>query len=144
MTTEFPAQRISNALNFLMMKTRHGNTFRVTGPLWRESTGQRWITLAKASKKGFGVSFDVSPEISGCTKLLDACDLGRHGVHYDGTAICPYNVTKTTAEILRYCAVIRMLTCQIRSMVLFQYKHRLSRYMIPVIRIRQDCETVLS
>ena len=32
-----------------MMTSLNGNIFRVTGPLWGEFTGQRWITLTKAS-----------------------------------------------------------------------------------------------
>ena len=31
-----------------MMTSSNGNFFRVTGPLWRESTGHRWIPLTKA------------------------------------------------------------------------------------------------
>ena len=30
-----------------MMKEGHGNTFLITGPLWGESTGYRWIPLTK-------------------------------------------------------------------------------------------------
>ena len=32
-----------------MMTSSNGNIFRVTGPLWRESTGHRWIPLTLAS-----------------------------------------------------------------------------------------------
>ena len=32
-----------------MMASSNGNIFRVTGPLWGESTGHRWISLTKAS-----------------------------------------------------------------------------------------------
>ena len=32
-----------------MMTSPNGNIFRVTGPLWRESTGHRWISLTEAS-----------------------------------------------------------------------------------------------
>ena len=32
----------------LMMTSSNGNIFRVTGPLWGESTDDRWITLTKA------------------------------------------------------------------------------------------------
>ena len=31
------------------MTSSNGNIFRVTGPLWGESTGHRWIPLTKAS-----------------------------------------------------------------------------------------------
>ena len=32
-----------------MMTSSNGNTFHITGPLWRESTGDRWIPLTEAS-----------------------------------------------------------------------------------------------
>ena len=32
-----------------MMTSSSGNIFRVTGPVWGESTGHRWIPLTKAS-----------------------------------------------------------------------------------------------
>ena len=31
------------------MMSSKGNIFRITGPLWREFTGHRWIPLTKAS-----------------------------------------------------------------------------------------------
>ena len=31
-----------------MMTSSNGNIFRVTGPLWEESTSHRWIPLMKA------------------------------------------------------------------------------------------------
>ena len=31
------------------MTSSDGNILRVTGPLWEESTGDRWIPLTKAS-----------------------------------------------------------------------------------------------
>ena len=31
------------------MTSSNGNIFRVTGPLWGEYTGERWIPLKKAS-----------------------------------------------------------------------------------------------
>ena len=33
----------------VVMTSSNGNIFRVTGPLWGESTGDRWIPLTKAS-----------------------------------------------------------------------------------------------
>ena len=38
-----------NASGYIMMTSSNGNIFRVTGPLWGESTGHRWIPLTKAS-----------------------------------------------------------------------------------------------
>ena len=38
-----------NILQQHMMTSSNGNIFRVTGPLWGESTGHRWIPFTKAS-----------------------------------------------------------------------------------------------
>ena len=38
-----------HVVEFLMMTPSNGNIFRVTGPLRVDSTGQRWISLTKAS-----------------------------------------------------------------------------------------------
>ena len=35
-------------MHSVIMASWNGNIFRVTGPLWGESTGHRWITLTKA------------------------------------------------------------------------------------------------
>ena len=35
-------------MNIIMMKLWDGNIFRITGPLWGEFTGHRWIPLTKA------------------------------------------------------------------------------------------------
>ena len=36
----------------VMMTAWHRNTFHITGPLWGESTGDRWITLTKGQLWG--------------------------------------------------------------------------------------------
>ena len=43
----------------IMMTSANGNIFRVTGPLWGESCGPRWIPLIKANGTGFDVFFDL-------------------------------------------------------------------------------------
>ena len=35
-------------MNIIMMTLWDGNIFRITGPLWGEFTGHRWIPLTKA------------------------------------------------------------------------------------------------
>ena len=40
-------------LKWLMMTSSNGNIFRVTGPLWGESIGHRWIPFTKASVAEF-------------------------------------------------------------------------------------------
>ena len=39
----------SHPISVAMMTSSNGNIFRVTGLLWGESTGHRWIPLTKAS-----------------------------------------------------------------------------------------------
>ena len=42
-----------------MMISSHGNIFRVTGPLWGESTGHRWIPLTRPASQSIGGCFDL-------------------------------------------------------------------------------------
>ena len=45
-----------------MMTSSNGNLFRVTGPLWGEFTGHRWIPLTKASDAELGCFLWSAPE----------------------------------------------------------------------------------
>ena len=45
--------------NSFMMMLSNGTIFHVTGPLWGESTGQRWIPLTKASDAELWFFFDL-------------------------------------------------------------------------------------
>ena len=45
-----------------MLMLSNGNIFRVTGPLWGESAGHRWITLTKASDAELGYFLWSAPE----------------------------------------------------------------------------------
>ena len=42
-----------------MMTSSNGHIFRVTGPLWGESTGHRWILLTKPVTQRLDVFFDL-------------------------------------------------------------------------------------
>ena len=42
-----------------MMTSSNGYIFRVTGPLWGEFTGDRWIPLTKPVTQSFDVFFDL-------------------------------------------------------------------------------------
>ena len=46
-------------LTFHMMTSSNGNIFRVTSPLWGESTGHWWIPLTKASNAELDVIFHL-------------------------------------------------------------------------------------
>ena len=56
------------------MASSNGNIFRVTGPLWGESTGDRWIPITKASGAELGAIFDLR------LNKRDTGDLRRHCV----------------------------------------------------------------
>ena len=43
----------------IMMTTSNGNIFRVTGPLWGESTCDRWFPITKASDAELWCLFDL-------------------------------------------------------------------------------------
>ena len=45
-----------------MMTSSNGNIFRVTGPLWGEFTGHRWIRLTKASDAELWYVLSSAPE----------------------------------------------------------------------------------
>ena len=47
---------------YVMMTSSNGNIFHVTGPLWGESTGHRWILLTEASDAELWCFFDLRPE----------------------------------------------------------------------------------
>ena len=65
-----------------MMMSSKGTIFRVTGPLWGEFTGHRWIPLTKASDAELWRFLCYTPE-----RTRDAGGLRRHRTHYDVTVI---------------------------------------------------------
>ena len=62
-----------------MMTASNENIFRVTGPLWWESTGHQWIPLKKASDAELWTNVWANNQITG--------DLERHRAHYDATLL---------------------------------------------------------
>ena len=63
--------------SYFMMTSSNGNIFRVTGPLCREFTGDRWIPRTKASDGELG-SFSLNCAwINGWVNKRDAGDLRR-------------------------------------------------------------------
>ena len=48
----FGENAFENAICYMMMSS-NGNIFCVTGPVWGEFIGHRWITLTKASDAEF-------------------------------------------------------------------------------------------
>ena len=66
-----------------MATSSHGNIFCVTGPLWGESTGHRWIPLANASDAELWCFLWSAPEHTVEQTSEDAGDLRRYPTHYD-------------------------------------------------------------
>ena len=66
-----------------MMTSSNGNIFRVTGPLWGEFAGHRWIPLTKASDADLWCFLWYASWINGSVNNREAGDLRRHRPHYD-------------------------------------------------------------
>ena len=66
-----------------MMTSSNGNIFRVTGPLWWETTGHRWFPLTKARDLELWCFLWSAPERTVEETNRDAGDLSRHRAHYD-------------------------------------------------------------
>ena len=48
--------------DYYMMTSSNENSFRVTGPLWGESTGDRWISLTNANNTNLWCFLWSTPE----------------------------------------------------------------------------------
>ena len=66
-----------------MMTSSNGNIFRITGPLWGEFTGHRWIPRTKASDAELWCFLWYAPWKNGWVNNREAGDLRRHRSHYD-------------------------------------------------------------
>ena len=67
-----------------MMMSSNGNIFHVTGPLWGESTSDRWIPLTKASDVELWYFYDLRLNKQLCKQStrrwfeMPSCSLWRH------------------------------------------------------------------
>ena len=59
------------------MTSSNENIFRVTGPLWGESTGHRWIPLTKSSDAGLWYFLWSVPE-----QMIDVTVMQNVYAHY--------------------------------------------------------------
>ena len=80
-----PIIPIENSSRWCMMTSFHGNIFRLTGSLWRESTGDCWPSQ-RASNAGPDVFFDLRLN-KRLHKQSGAGDLKHHVGHYDVTVM---------------------------------------------------------
>ena len=71
----------------IMITSSNDNIFRVTGPLWRDTTDHRWIPPNKGMWRGALMFSLISAWTNGCTNNRDAGDLRRHRAHYDVTVM---------------------------------------------------------
>ena len=76
-----------------MMTSSNGNIFCVTGPLWGEFTGDRWIPLTKASDAELSL---ICARIN--SKQSWGWLLRRHRAHYD-VMVMRWTIFKLTREI---------------------------------------------
>ena len=60
----------------VLSSPRHGNTFPISGPLWGESIGHRWIPLTQASDEGLWCSYycGSQPAVEQTVDLSTMCD----------------------------------------------------------------------
>ena len=79
-----PGVASSSSATIFMMMSSNGNLFRVTGPLWGESIGHRWLPLTKASDVELMFCL-ICAWTNSWAKNRDAGDLKRHRAHYDLT-----------------------------------------------------------
>ena len=61
--------------------------FRVTGPLWGESTGHQWIPITKVNDAELWCFFFICTWTNGWTNNWGASDFTRRRVHYDVTVM---------------------------------------------------------
>ena len=83
----------------IMMTSSNANIFRVTGPMWGEFTGHRWIPLTKARDAELWCFLWSAPWINGSVNNGEAGDLRRHHAHYD---VIMYNVIWITQHVTVY------------------------------------------
>ena len=73
----------------IMVTSSNGNNFRVTGPLWGESTGYRWIPLTKGQWRGALMFSLICDWTNGWANNRGAGDLRRHRANHDVTVMSP-------------------------------------------------------
>ena len=128
--------------NSLMMTSSDGTIFRVTDPLWGESTGHRWIPLTKASDEELWCFLLCPPEKNHWANWC-AYDLRRHGVHDDvmtRVLNIGYRMKQITAWNLQYHEICTWFCCSLFCLLYHQptanlYKRNYSSKQIGKINI---------
>ena len=119
----------TGAYIYIMMTSSNGNIFRVTGPLWGESTGHRWIPFTKASDTELWCFLLICAWTNGWANNQDAGYLRRHRGHYDVTAMLNTKLVpacwcmQISGFINRYLKWLSMLLIDS-----YQYRNELNPY----------------
>ena len=71
-------QTAIHVYDYLMMTSSNGNLFGVTGPLWGECIGHRWIPLTKASDAGCFLSCAPEQKIGQSVQMPVIWDVMAH------------------------------------------------------------------
>ena len=72
---------------YVMMTSSNGNILLVSGPLWGESTGHRWISPRKDQWRGALIFSLICAWRNGWANNRGAGDLRRHRAHYEVTVM---------------------------------------------------------
>ena len=111
-----PALRQSLDCPSDMMTSSNGNIFRVTGPLWAESTGgfssQRPVT------RSFDVFFDL--RLNKWVNNRDAGDLRRRRAHYD-VIVMEVEITLEDVGKIGMCQITTVRTYQTFQYAFYRY-----------------------
>ena len=73
----------------IIVASSNGSIFRVTGPLWGESTGHRWIRLTKASDTELWCFLWFVPEQTAEQTIEMPVIWDAHRAHYDVIVMVP-------------------------------------------------------
>ena len=65
-------------MTVIMMLSSNGNIFRVTGPLWGESNGDRWIPITRSMTQSFEVFVDLCLSKQSRRRRFETPSLWRH------------------------------------------------------------------
>ena len=91
-----------------MVTSSNENLFRVTGPLWGESTGHRWIPSHKVQRRGALIFSFFCTWTNAWANTRHAGDLRRHRSHYDVTVMSDL-----------WLPMVQFLICTIPKSILF-------------------------
>ena len=84
--------------------------FRLTGPLWGESTGHRWNPITKAVTRSFGIFFDLRQRVEQTIETLvietPSCSLWRHLVRGYGVSFVGIWETIDCVITAPFCGLI--------------------------------------